>query len=1016
MSEKSADPPTEPSVGCWDCSKSPYDNLQVMFINMLMDASISEGQKPARRPAFLKQHGGAHGTFEIRDLSDEEHKRLGPPVGLFAKETGVAKSFDAWVRFSSDTQPGEPDLKTTCGVAIKLFGVEGERTEGFESSTTQDFVLQNMDIFFVDNAKEMCEDTAAAARGDEKKYTDEHPVTARILKEMEKEESSVLTQNYWSVLPYQYGDDRFVKYKLSPPAVSVGLIPDDPDYLATDLSRRLYAGEARFKFMIQLRCGQEGIPEDKQTMPLDRATVRWEESESEPIWVATLVLPRQDIRTPGQGEYVDGLSFDPWRTLRVHRPAAQSTLNLARRRIYPLSARTRRYANGVSSVEPASARRPELPPPKVQPVIARAAIHPAIGIARVGDSPDEWFYGPEVIDPLPPDRERPLEPEARNPPSSEGLYRDSSGALKRQAARFRIYGLTMNGEVVKELTGSDGDVEITWGVHLANKKAAWYQFQLAQDIPEASSTHPSGLRNAVQPNREGLIIDPGLKQIDGTPGRSKAPIKCEGRFMGEPVYLGEIQTDEEGRLVVLGGHGKAGSPIGSPLTDFANNDGWYDDVSDGPVTATVKVCGQDLTVDPAWIVVAPPNYAPMQKSVRTMWDLMRDVATKGSMQGISAPARPSFVNDILPMFRRLTSLQWVNAGFAAAFGWGQGENFTDPELCRRMTSASPEEREFRRGLANQFRSFTRDSWSPQPWPWLYGDAMNVPPAKTPRQHATITDTQHTMLHQWAEGDFVDDFDDPAQHPKRTFEEVPLPEQPATLDRAALEFCLADAFHPGCEMTWVVRDPRMYMAPFRLRHPKKDAVEPAPTVDLTADLALGNGPIGPQFPGGITRWMAVPWHTDTASCRSGFTDSYNPYLPTFWPARVPNHVLTEADYEIASDSDREDEERLVAFAKRAAWPRTLGGGPYMKQVESMVYNFGRMGVVEPREGPALPGGGPDYVEVEILPKTKDSLADRPKAGPAVEAKSSVHGGVQRDPEHFDPAEVMKFNRFPRGLEP
>jgi hypothetical protein len=30
--------------------------------------------------------------------------------------------------------------------------------------------------------------------------------------------------------------------------------------------------------------------------------------------------------------------------------------------------------------------------------VVRAAIHPAIGIARVGDSRDEYYFGPEVCD------------------------------------------------------------------------------------------------------------------------------------------------------------------------------------------------------------------------------------------------------------------------------------------------------------------------------------------------------------------------------------------------------------------------------------------------------------------------------------------------------------------------------------------------------------------------------------------------------------------------------------------
>ncbi len=33
--------------------------------------------------------------------------------------------------------------------------------------------------------------------------------------------------------------------------------------------------------------------------------------------------------------------------------------------------------------------------------IVRAAIHPSIGIARIGNGEEEWFFGPEVTDPLP---------------------------------------------------------------------------------------------------------------------------------------------------------------------------------------------------------------------------------------------------------------------------------------------------------------------------------------------------------------------------------------------------------------------------------------------------------------------------------------------------------------------------------------------------------------------------------------------------------------------------------------
>jgi hypothetical protein len=50
------------------------------------------------------------------------------------------------------------------------------------------------------------------------------------------------------------------------------------------------------------------------------------------------------------------------------------------------------------------------------------------------------------------------------------------------------------------------------------------------------------------------------------------------------------------------------------------------------VTARVTLNGQALPVEPAWVVVAPPNYGPCRKSLRTMWDLMHDLAVIGKAQ------------------------------------------------------------------------------------------------------------------------------------------------------------------------------------------------------------------------------------------------------------------------------------------------------------------------------------------------------------------------------------------------
>ncbi|MGW7452441.1 LodA/GoxA family CTQ-dependent oxidase [Streptomyces sp. NPDC054787] len=566
--------------------------------------------------------------------------------------------------------------------------------------------------------------------------------------------------------------------------------------------------------------------------------------------------------------------------------------------------------------------------------IVRAAIHPAIGVARVGDSADEFFLGPETED---------------EPPLPTGSYKDATGALKRQAARFRVYGYNAAGQPVAELTTANAD--ISWTVHVANKKGAWYQFQLALDIDEAAQAAESQLRNPLVggADRVQLIIDPGPRSVHGRDRAGGPELRFDtGTFLRIPVYLGELRTDGAGRLIFLGGRGVAESVDHKAAETFANNDGWYDDISDGPVTAEVRVDGRALPVEPAWVVVGPPNYAPELKSVRTLYDLVRDAFT--ATGALPEPAQVSFTRDILPILRRLCDLQWVNQGLATLFGHGGREHFLDPGLLSALADPGPRHEELRRQISKTMRDHDRDGASPVPWPPVYGDAMSLPPISA-RQHLAISPLQARLLARWTLGEFVPDLVLGADNPPLELDRLPLADRPDALDRAALSFCLADAFHPGCEITWPMRRTTLYSAPFRIRHRTKSEPEHSYGKVLTPQRALEyDGPLYAQGPGDLTRWMAVPWQTDTASCRSGYERRYDPYLPTFWPARVPNHVLTEEDYLVAVDSTRPREERLAAFARRSPWNRWLPA-PYKANINAMVKDFGRLGLVERRRGVA-----------------------------------------------------------------
>jgi hypothetical protein len=985
-----------------DCDVDAVAALKEMFVDIVMGRRLASGQSPALRPVFLKPHGIALGTFEVRsDLPDELR------VGFLQHE-----QTSAVVRISSDSTPRRPDYRTTIGIAIKLIGIPGRKLL-FADAVTCDFLLQNHNVFFVDSAKDMCEFThAGVITGNYDEYLSAHPKTKRILDEMEKVAPSSLKESYWGLLPHRFGDDRFVKYKLAPaPGSQEFDLSLDPatteNYLYVDLKTRLLRDSATFHFYIQLRT-------DAATMPLDEATVLWDESESPPVHVATLTLPRQSIDAVGQAQYGENLAFNIWQTLPEHEP--QGTIAVARQVAYYEAAKLRRETNGVSTEEPSQPEPMPQPPQAPDQTIVRAEVYPPIGIARVGNSVDAFFIGPEVPHPKP-----------ENP----GFYRDAHGAIKRQATRFRIYGYNKAGEVVKELTVDDAVID--WKVHVANKKAAWYKFTLAMDIPEVNrpEVEPARRRNAqiAGEDRRQLEIDPGARTIHGRNTEGSTYHFDSGKFLGEGVSLGELRTDDAGRLIFLGGRGVSRSLYGARPYDFANNDGWYDDVSDGPVTARVWMDGVEIPVEPAWVVVAPPNYAPELKSIRTLYDLMVDVSggpptLLDPAAGVIDPGTVSFSRHILPIFERMCQLQWVNGGFASHFGWGGVQEFLRPDYLARLSSlpnaqtdslAAREHAELRTQVFNSFRNYENNNGSRSLWPWIYGDSMDIDGS----QHLdlALSNLQLARLRKWANGDFVPDYNPTSTH-HDTLEKVPLVEQPATLTEAALSYCLADAFHPGCEITWVIRFRWLFSRRFRIKHRPASMPESDYGDVLLPHVALAtSGPLSAFGPGDLTKWMAIPWQTDTASCRSDYED-YTPFTPTFWPARVPNHVLSEEDYAVVMDKKRPIEERMAAFRRRHDWLRVLDG-QYFDQILHMVTQFGKLGIVERRPGPGDPAF-PDYLFVESLPK---AAPPGPAIAPAVAPLAAMAPGAvppivtlplalsadEEQPEPFFP----KIHRFKRA---
>lgn len=593
--------------------------------------------------------------------------------------------------------------------------------------------------------------------------------------------------------------------------------------------------------------------------------------------------------------------------------------------------------------------------------IVRYAIYPGVGIARVGNAPEEYFIGPEAPNQM---------------PQAAGGFKDAEGRVKRQAARFRIYGLNEAGSAVKEITADTA--EITWRVHLANRKSGWYQFNNAMDLGAYAMEARYRNQDILGDERETLIIDPGSRTISGRD--ASGAVFDTGKFMGKVVPLGELRTDEAGRLLVLGGFGASASQSNAQATTFANNDGWHDDISDGTVRASIKIDGKEYEAEPAMVAVTPPNFGPGLYGVVTLYDVVFDLFCREYSQEAKwqeqASRRPLFWRDIYPIFERLVNSQWVNGGIDFLFGPFSPSNLTSPELLEKLANPAEEFKELRTAVFKWMRNL-EDNLGPEEGaklPPFYGDGFGDF-TDIGMDELALTGTQYRLMEQWAEGNFDPDpkwRDRPSQ-----LEDYPVNEQPQALDEANLESCLGGPFHPGIELTWTMRQSIMWKEPFRLNIlPEGESPRDDFGPILRPEVCLGpEGAIAASGPGTLTRWMGVPWQTDEASCLSGYDIATYLRLPSFWAARVPNQVMSELAYKRVQDTSLPFGQRLKHFNYRQEWLRYFGPS-YQQRINQNVAQWHKVGIVTEQQGPTdhADVGLPEKMWVETDLAEKFTIGD------------------------------------------
>ena len=633
-------------------------------------------------------------------------------------------------------------------------------------------------------------------------------------------------------------------------------------------------------------------------------------------------------------------------------------------------------------------------------------VYPGIGIARVGDSEDEYFIGPETPGEWfhASDGDENEDGDDVSAPTSAS-YRDESGNLKRCGQRYRVYGFDRQHQMVGELSLSVScGIAIDWRVHLANKKSGFFDFKGREVFdPFHSALYSSdsdwdsradflqSLRNSgnaekkssavniqanTHPNkRSELINDPGEVSVVVTSDNIKkvsgqfTPIRGGKIFGLEAPKLGDLVIDGTGRLIVLGGHGKSAhyqpNAPSARIYQYANNDGWYDDISDGPVNVQVTFQtsdGKKVTLNsknpPAdsitaaqcrgWCIVAPPKFAPSIKNVITLYDVIKETSILSSIHDpfienifkqnneILSLEKVWFYRDIYPILSTLRDYSFVNDNALVGHGYGTRGDFLNDGLLTILSSNASDTAIVRKKVFDRMREPKQsmpppsqqrriDQSTTEFMPQLSGDKGDAT-AGDPDRWLTVTPNQYERLRRWSQSDFVTETEEQRDEYRKRLNTLPH-----SLELSALEWCVGGPFYPGIEMTYIATRAVTFESPFRITH-------------------LWSA-------GDVSRYMAVPWQSDFYECQVHW-----------WPPQRPDKVLPEKNYN-ANPNDfnfRVDWARsLPANADKRDWTTPQLGD------EAMVEWWSRLGFVVPRQCNIDPGRKHPLTQV-LLETQRESI--------------------------------------------
>ena len=259
--------------------------------------------------------------FKVHDEISQELKQ-----GIFAHPG----SYPAMMRFAnaSNQDDSKKDIR---GLSIRLSDVKGKVLWGEEGY--QDFIFNSYPALFVATPEDFL--TFIKARQNDKKLGfflnpfDSHLKSLWIVYKAREKHLSPLDIRFWSTVPFRLGEigDVAVKYSMIPCSKykTTEVVSPGENQLRAALKAHLKKEDACFLFAVQVQT-------DPKSMPIEDASVIWDEELSPFIPLATITIKDQDFDTLKSLQNCEKSSFNPWQSLAAHEPLGR--MNEVRRSVY----------------------------------------------------------------------------------------------------------------------------------------------------------------------------------------------------------------------------------------------------------------------------------------------------------------------------------------------------------------------------------------------------------------------------------------------------------------------------------------------------------------------------------------------------------------------------------------------------------------------------------------------------------------------------------------------------------